>query len=134
MIKYRALCLIVLLGGISGCQKAQLESKPKPMSDSRAVYIEYDIDVDELPSVITSAFELLGVTLEQTNQRNNRYEFIGRSLSEENVNVRAFALVRGKSVLRIEVRGEWKVSYLLQNEIQNTINDAINNKRDSMNN
>jgi len=136
MIKYRVLCLVVLLGSFSGCQRTQLESNPKSKASpsNHPVYLEHDINAVELPDLVTSAFELLGITLEQVKQKNNRFEFIGRSLSGENVNVRAFALIKGKSVIRIEVKGEWKVSYLLQNEIQNTINDAINSKRDSMNN
>jgi hypothetical protein len=135
MIKYRILCLIVLLGGISGCQKAQLESKPKPKPNTGPVYLEHDINVAELPDLVTFVFKLLSITLEEVNQKNNRFEWIGRSLSEENVNVQAFALIKGKSVLRIEVRGEWKVSYLLRNEIQNGLNDAIRNKNsNSMNN
>ncbi len=129
MIKNHILCLVILLGSFSGCQKAEVGSKSKPMVNNSSVYLEHDIDVVELPDLVTSVFELLSITLEQLNRRENRFECIGRSLSGENVNVKAFALIKGKSVVRIEVTGEWKVSYLLRNEIQNAINDAIRKKK-----
>ena len=112
MRRCNALCLVVLVGGLLGCQKAQLEpdaNQTKPHAKqkvySSSMNFQLDINVADLPGIITSALDQLGVTIEETNEQTGRYEYIGKSLSEASVNVKAYALVVGKSVLAIEVRG-----------------------------
>jgi len=115
----------MLVGSLLGCQKTQLEPHPKHEIHTSYRYYSYDIDVDKLPDIIASVFEHLGIEIEQVSQEDGSYKCLGKSLSGESVSVRTFALVKGKSVLRIEAKGEQGVSGFLQKEIERAIYDAI---------
>ena len=133
MRKYGLLCFVVLAGSLSGCQKAHLEPYVKQDVHSSSTYFQDDINLEILPDLITSVFENLGIQIEQTHQLSGQYEVIGTSLSGESVNVKASALIIGKSILVIEVKGQHRVSDALVRELREAIIDAIRDyERDKM--
>ena len=131
MKKYTTLCIVMLVGSLLGCQKTQLEPHPKHEIHTSYKDVSYDIDVDELSNLIPSALEHLGIEIEHVNQENGNYECLGNSLYGESVSVRAFGLIKGKSVLRIEVKGKRTVSRLLMWEIESAITLAIDDIKKS---
>jgi len=132
MTKYSAVCIVVLLGCLLGCQKAQLEPDAKqtapPVNQDgylSSMHFNLDINVADLPDLITSAFDQLGITIDKTNQQAGQYECDGKSLSGASVSVKAYALIIGKSVLTIGVRGQKYVSGALAIEVKDAIAEAF---------
>ena len=133
MRKYSLLCFAVLAGSLSGCQKAHLEPYVNQDVHSSSTYFQDDINLEILPDLITFVFENLGIQIEQTHQPSGQYEVIGTSLSGESVNVKASALIIGKSVLVIEVKGQHRVSDALVRELREAIIDAVRDyERDNL--
>ena len=124
MEKYTILCMTVLAGSIIGCQKPQLEYHPERELRTRHLHFSCNIDFAELPDLIPSVLENLGIEMEQVIQKNGNYECLGKSLSGEIVTVRGSALGNGKSFLGIEVKGRDRVTEILLNEIRNAIRYA----------
>lgn len=107
-------CLLVCLG----CSSIQ-------RVDSSGSDWEVRTDVTNLPEILKAVFDELGITLERSNKQAGRYTYIGSSQSGEKVTIKAIALVRGRSYLSVNVRGDSIVTSPLLEAINETLRRRI---------
>ena len=112
------LSLFVCLLAFQGCHTFQ-------RVESTGSDWEVRTDVTNLPEILKDVFDELGITLERSNKQAGRYTYIGSSQSGERVTIKAIALVRGRSYLSVNVRGDSIVTSPLLEAINETLRRRI---------
>ena len=111
------LAVAILLFNSLGCQSTQDKDTSNKKTISYASPFSVQADFDQLPEVISSLFENLGISLVEKDEKPGSCVYIGKSLSGHTVRIETTALVKGESVIFTVVEGEKGVGDLLRNKI-----------------
>ncbi len=120
-----AVCLL-------GCQSPKIEGDRTEVQanqrNPRAHPYMIRVDVLDLPEIISSVCNSLDITVRQEGEESGRYTWSCRSLGNLDVEIEAMALVKGKSLVSIEVGGgNWGSD--LKRELRSALNTAAANQQ-----
>ncbi len=125
-MQYKVMFGVVLLSGcIVGCHSTRTTDHS---SEHVSSSFKLSADITDMPKLITSACDRLGITIEQANEESGRYIWNCRSLSGLDVRIEAMALVKDKSFVSTSVGGEQKVAQYLNQEIYSDLYSANRNR------
>ncbi len=137
------LCLLVLPVVVAGCRReppsgtrgqgrtsrSQAEARPNTQTGRSHYAITtswaVDVDVAELPAMITGALKELGIAVGAEGEEPGRYECSGKSPGGLDVTIEAVAVVKGSSLLGLCVVGDEQVAKLLKDKVSQALRDAI---------
>ena len=130
-MKFRTMsCVVLLAVCLLGCQSADTGTKPTEMKvikrnpGMRPHLI--DVDVTDLSGIIVSVCKSLDLTVKQTTKESGHYSWSCKSLGNLDVEIEAIALIKGKSLVRVDVGGgNWGSD--LKRFIDGAIIDAAQN-------
>jgi hypothetical protein len=92
-----------------GCQSPRIEGEPTKVQanqrNPRAHPYMIRVDVIELPDIISSVCNGLDIAVRQSGEESGRYTWSCKSLGNLDVEIEAMALVKGKSLVSIDVGG-----------------------------
>ncbi len=123
------LCFAALAVSLLGCQPQKTHPE---LSKEQYSYVSdkvLDVSVSELSKIVTSLCEELGITIQETIEDIERYEYNCTSLSNRNIRIQLEALVKGRSNTRVAVQGDKRIAASLGNDILYRLRSAVDDYR-----
>lgn len=119
------LCLIALtISTFSGCKAPNGISGSPQDAYSYSRGRMHPIELADMPEIISSVCDQLGISIKEVSEEANRYEANCTSMTGLGVNFEAIALVKGKSLLTTSIIGGQGVTRVLGQEISSAIRMA----------
>ncbi len=117
MKRLSLLCFGALAVSILGCQSPKTipELSKREYSHVRDEVVA--VSVSELSKIITAVCAELDITIQETVEGLERYEYKCTSLSNRSIGIEAEALVKGRSYVRVTVQGDKQIAQSLCIEI-----------------
>ena len=115
------LCFAMLtISTFAGCGPPNFSrSSSENYPYSRSIVLR--VKLTDMPGVITSVCDKLGISIEETTEEAGQYEVDCKSMTGLDVNFRATAVVKDKSILLTTTKGEERTSRILCAEISDAI-------------
>ena len=108
-----------------GCQSPQSSSEVLKEEDSFRNDDSFLVSVNELSVIIATLCDELGITIDKTIEKRNRFEITGTSYSGRSIEIEAEELVKGTSFVQVTVYGATQVDKDLSYAIFYRIKPAI---------
>ena len=123
MRPYSMFCFVALAISIYGCHAPQ--TSPELAQGENFSSDSHSVRISDIATPIASTCDKLGITIEESTEEAKRYEATCKSMTGLDVRFEAVAVVPGKTLVLITVRGDKRVIVSLTNYIRDTLRDEI---------